>query len=277
MKIFILSFALLPTLLYCAAPEQEKPTLEQLESSRQVHIGFTVYRDDLTTPEDKETWRNVVIAVNNLIDVCQEWSDDNNDLLFQEVYNAIEFLRDQKKANPSPAFHGLLSVSVGERSETINQSQTNNLVWLGCGTTGYNPERDSITEIAVIITDSELNILAQSPLFSLKNNSASEVEAQLLSFIKTYTNEYTHELPFLCGPDRIMKIRALLKKQMPGLEAAFSSVTINNFSTREFCILWNLEVFARKTPYNAWHAAYEALAEAAFYKKKYFKQETTLS
>ena len=41
----------------------------------------------------------------------------------------------------------------------------NNLCWLDMEMTGLDPERERIIEIAMIITDSDLNVLAQSELF----------------------------------------------------------------------------------------------------------------
>ena len=46
----------------------------------------------------------------------------------------------------------------------------NNLIWLDLEMTGLEPEVDVILEIATIITDSQLNILAQGPVFAIKQN-----------------------------------------------------------------------------------------------------------
>ncbi len=43
----------------------------------------------------------------------------------------------------------------------------NNLVWLDLEMTGLLPEQDCIIEIATIVTDSELNVLAEGPIFAI--------------------------------------------------------------------------------------------------------------
>ncbi len=104
-----------------------------------------------------------------------------------------------------------------------------NLVWLDLEMTGLNPDRDRIMEIATIITDSELNILAEGPVFAIhqsnlllnqmdkwctdqhgksgltkrvqnSNTSEATAEAETLAFIKKWVPElvnvpetYIHE------------------------------------------------------------------------------------
>ena len=43
----------------------------------------------------------------------------------------------------------------------------NNLCWLDMEMTGLDPQHDKIIEIAMIITDKDLNILAQSPVYAI--------------------------------------------------------------------------------------------------------------
>ena len=45
----------------------------------------------------------------------------------------------------------------------------NNLCWLDMEMTGLNPEHDRIIEVAMIITDSDLNVLAQSPKLGFRH------------------------------------------------------------------------------------------------------------
>lgn len=258
----LLSFYTLSSLY--GTSDNDKPTLEQLVNTKKVKIGFECYRDEQNF--DIESWKNIVVATSTLVDHC------NNVVLtdehFKQIYNTVDYIRNERRTHPCPAIHGLVSVSVGEPSEIMySPEHLQNLVWLGCLATGNNPEIDTIKEIAIVITDPQLNIVAQSPIFELSDSSIEHVESQILDFIKLYTNEK----PFLLGQDRIMRYRAMLKKSMPTLEAYFSTVTMNCFSMREFCMLWQHDIYHRNEINSSLQAAHDAIAEAKFYKEKYFK------
>ena len=45
---------------------------------------------------------------------------------------------------------------------------TSHLVWMDLEMTGLEPDRDSILEIATIVTDSDLNTIAEGPVFAIK-------------------------------------------------------------------------------------------------------------
>ena len=246
-------------------PDTCKPTLEELVNANKVKISFECYRDEQDF--DKESWQNIVVATSTLLDQCQNTA--LTDAHFKEIYNTVDYIRNERREHPCPAIHGLVSVSVGQPSEKISYlDHAQNLVWLGCITTGQYPNEDSLKEICVIITDPQLNMIAQSPIFELDQESAiDKIEMAILDFIK----HYTHEKPILLGRDRIIKHRALLKKCMPTLEAYFSTVTMNCFSMREFCMLWQRDVFHRNEIHSSLEAAYDAIAEAKFYKEKYFQ------
>ena len=47
-------------------------------------------------------------------------------------------------------------------------SNENNLVWIDLEMTGLDPEKEVILEMATIVTDSQLNILAEGPVFAIK-------------------------------------------------------------------------------------------------------------
>lgn len=120
------------------------------------------------------------------------------------------------------------------------------LIWLDLEMTGLNPDRDVIIEIATIVTDKELNILAQGPVFAIHQpdsiladmddwnqqhhgasglvervrastiNSAT-AEAQTLAFLRQWLPEGASPM---CG-NTIGQDRRFLYRYMPTLEAFF--------------------------------------------------------
>src|ERR1051326_4449847 len=49
----------------------------------------------------------------------------------------------------------------------IMAQSADNLIWIDLEMTGLNPEKDRIIEIATLVTDSELHILAEGPVFAI--------------------------------------------------------------------------------------------------------------
>src|SRR5690349_3034403 len=54
-----------------------------------------------------------------------------------------------------------VAVSVPARPNELN------LVWVDMEMTGLDPDKDRIIEVAVIVTDAELNVLAEGPVFAI--------------------------------------------------------------------------------------------------------------
>lgn len=128
----------------------------------------------------------------------------------------------------------------------MNAPNENNLVWLDLEMTGLNPHYDRILEMATIITDSELNIIAEGPVFAIhqeqkhldhmdkwcteqhgksgltkrvQDSAITENQAELdtLAFIKKYVPEKKSPL---CG-NTIYQDRRFLFEYMPTLEDYF--------------------------------------------------------
>jgi oligoribonuclease len=218
------------------------------------------------------SWLIMATAIDDLVTKCYTYPDEKSAQLLEETFGVITSFRTMQLNNPLQGIQETLIVggqSTAQSEKLAYPEHTNNMVWLGCLTTGDYPNEDSLQEICLIITDPQLNIIAQSPIFELNQGSdIANIELLILDFVK----HHTKEKPTLLGQDRIGKYRALLKKCMPTLESYFSTVTMNCFSIRELSMFWQLDVYQRNEVHSALQSAYEAIAEVKFYKERYFNE-----
>ena len=121
-----------------------------------------------------------------------------------------------------------------------------NLIWLDCEMSGLDPERERLLEIAVVITNADLSVRVESPVFVIHQTDAvldgmdawnkgthgrsglidkvkasqddeASVEAALLTFIKRYVPKAGSPM---CG-NTISQDRRFLVKYMPKFESYF--------------------------------------------------------
>jgi len=178
---------------------------------------------------------------------------------------------------------------------TINRS---NLVWMDLEMSGLDPERETILEIATIITDGELNILAEGPNIvihqpdevldnmdewctqhhaksgrtaKVRNSliSMRKAEIQTLDFIKKYVPERCSPL---CG-NSIHQDRRFLSRYMMELEAYVHYRNIDVSTIKELGKRWYPKVKApiKEAEHLALSDVRESINELAFYRKKLFR------
>ncbi|OIQ03550.1 MAG: oligoribonuclease [Zetaproteobacteria bacterium CG06_land_8_20_14_3_00_59_53] len=143
------------------------------------------------------------------------------------------------------------------------QIDKNNLVWMDLEMTGLDPETDTILEIATIITDSQLNLVAEGPVLVIHHpqealdamnewcvrqhgesglskrvlestTTLAEAEAATLEFIKRYSPERASPL---CG-NSIHQDRRFLVRYMPALESWLHYRNIDVSSIKEVARRW---------------------------------------
>ena len=168
-----------------------------------------------------------------------------------------------------------------------------NLIWIDLEMTGLDPENESIIEIATLVTDSNLNIVAEGPNLVInqptalldsmdewnKNQHGSSglieevkssiitmqmAEIETLEFISKYVGEKQSPM---CG-NTVSHDRRFLFKYMPRLEAYFNYRHIDVSSFKEVATRWinDAQVYEKKGSHRALGDIKESVEELKFYK-----------
>ena len=174
----------------------------------------------------------------------------------------------------------------------------NNLIWLDLEMTGLSPIDNVIIEVAVIVTDSELNILAESPSYAVFQPEAelakmdkwnvsahtksgliervrqspyalAQVEQEILHLIKQYT--YKGKSP-LCG-NTIHQDRKFTALYMPVFEGYLHYRNLDVSTLKELAKRWYPEIYASFPKHNKHQALadiHESINELKHYRQHMF-------
>lgn len=178
-------------------------------------------------------------------------------------------------------------------------SNDQNLVWMDLEMTGLEPDEDVIIEIATIITDSQLNIIAEGPVIAVKQPDAlldamddwntkthgnsgltqrvkdsqttcRDAELATLEFIKQYVPENTSPL---CG-NSIHQDRRFLVRYMPELEAYMHYRNLDVSTLKELAKRWRPELvagFKKQGSHQALDDIRESIAEMSYYREHFIR------
>jgi oligoribonuclease len=142
-----------------------------------------------------------------------------------------------------------------------------NLIWLDLEMTGLEPDVDVILEMATIITDSNLNVLAEGPVFAIKTSdqvlenmnewcidhhgksgltqrckdSTTSLEAATAATVKFVEQYVPKGVSPMCG-NSIGQDRRFINKYMPDYEDYFHYRNIDVSTIKELARLWKPEV-----------------------------------
>ena len=176
-------------------------------------------------------------------------------------------------------------------------AESDRLVWIDMEMTGLDPERHVVLEIATLVTDGDLNVLAEGPVvavaraeeelarideWSLKTHTASgllervsasrvgvdEAERRTLDFVKQWVGP--GEAP-LCG-NSVHQDRLFLMREMPALEAHLHYRNVDVSTLKELVRRWYpaLKLPTKKGAHRALDDIRESIDELRFYRRQVF-------
>ena len=175
----------------------------------------------------------------------------------------------------------------------------NNLIWIDLEMTGLEPERDVIIEMATIVTDSQLNVLAEGPVIAVHQSdevlarmdewntrqhggsgltqrvresriSTAEAERLTLEFLEQWVPKGKSPI---CG-NSICQDRRFLYRQMPTLEAYFHYRYLDVSTLKILAGMWAPQVkdsFQKQGTHQALDDIRDSIAELRHYREHFIK------
>ena len=175
----------------------------------------------------------------------------------------------------------------------------NALVWLDMEMTGLDPDNDKVIELAVVVTNSQLEVIAESAVWVVHQSDAildgmddwnknthgksglvakvkasvldeAEVETQCLDFLKRHVPSGKSPM---CG-NSICQDRRFMARYMPKLETYFHYRNLDVSTLKELCKRWKPEL-AKGVKKGGKHEAladiYESIEELKYYREHFLK------
>ena len=174
-----------------------------------------------------------------------------------------------------------------------------NLIWIDLEMTGLDPDSDVIIEMATIVTDSDLNTLAEGPVIAIHHSdevlarmddwntrthgasgltqrvresqvSMAQAEAQTIAFLEQWVPKGKSPI---CG-NSICQDRRFLYRQMPTLEAYFHYRNLDVSTLKELAARWApqiMEGFKKGGTHLALDDIRDSIAELRHYREHFIK------
>jgi oligoribonuclease len=175
---------------------------------------------------------------------------------------------------------------------------SDNLIWIDLEMTGLHPEKDRIIEIATVVTNSNLETVAEGPVFAIhqtdallhgmdewntkqhnssglvkrvKESAINEEQAELatLTFLREFVREGKSPM---CG-NSIWQDRRFLSRYMPTLEKFFHYRMVDVSTLKELALRWAPKVYnglQKETSHLALRDIYDSIAELKYYRAYLF-------
>lgn len=176
-----------------------------------------------------------------------------------------------------------------------------NLIWIDLEMTGLFPATDVIIEVATIVTNSNLEILAEGPVIAVHQSKTvmdgmdewntrthgkngltdrvlestineAEAERQTIEFLEKYVPKGTSPM---CG-NSICQDRRFLARLMPDMEAYFHYRNLDVSSVKELAARWRPDLlpgFKKKNTHKALDDIRESIDELVYFREHFLKTE----
>ena len=176
-----------------------------------------------------------------------------------------------------------------------------NLIWIDMEMSGLVPETDVVLELAAVITDANLNVIAESPVLVVHQSDAvldgmdawnkgthgksglidkvkastlseTDAEAQMIEFLKQYIPSGKSPM---CG-NSICQDRRFMARHMPRLEAYFHYRNLDVSVFKELARRWRpklYEGFKKASNHTALADVCESIEELKYYREHFIRLE----
>ncbi|MDO8437087.1 MAG: oligoribonuclease [Nitrosomonadaceae bacterium] len=174
-----------------------------------------------------------------------------------------------------------------------------NLIWIDMEMSGLSSDRDRIIEVALVVTDSQLNVVAEAPVLVVHQSDAvldgmdnwnksthgksglidkikvstlteSEVEACMLEFLQQHVPP---GISPMCG-NSICQDRRFLARSMPQLEAYFHYRNLDVSTLKELVKRWKPGIAAgltKQSKHEALADIYDSIVEMKYYREHFLR------
>lgn len=174
-----------------------------------------------------------------------------------------------------------------------------NLIWIDMEMSGLSSDRDRIIEVALVVTDSQLNVVAEAPVLVVHQSDAvldgmdnwnksthgksglidkikvstlteAEVEARMLAFLQQHVPAGVSPM---CG-NSICQDRRFLARSMPQLEAYFHYRNLDVSTLKELVKRWKPEIAAgltKQSKHEALADIYDSIIEMKYYREHFLR------
>lgn len=195
----------------------------------------------------------------------------------------------------------MTTTSSDTSTNTDTDAKSQRLVWIDLEMTGLDPNRERIIEVATIVTDADLNVIAEGPVLAVHQPDSllagmdewnqrthgesglvervkksavdtAEAERRTLEFLREHVTPGTSPV---CG-NSVHQDRRFLEREMPELLAFFHYRNLDVSTVKELAKRWNpgaLAGFSKRNVHLAMEDIKESIAELAHYRQTFLRLE----